>query len=332
MIFIRAFPNPRIVILNASIMQGFNHQQQIASRLLVMKISRDINILPFLQACVTSQEEVYRIFKKIEVAPLGTHTPCASSDPIMDVSPRCHHYKVKYGLDYSTEKVKTYITYMRPDKDILMLSAFEMMRIYNFGGHISMSNVTHLALSEANINDWRAPLHNPVRVEFRRYQDTLFKLISIHCPALKRITLFLCRSELKMLYPPNPYSEPRFLDIESDFFLHNFSPYKERVLRNITEVESAASTMRDEWKTYMKALNEGEGRDEEALKFWRTREPVLSLWCWFDADLSDEPGRVAQPRLYVPSIEYRTWLPAYDDGSVVHKYKGLAQIFDGAPW
>ena len=66
------------------------------------------------------------------------------------------------------------------------------------------------------------------------------------------------------------------------------------------------------------------------MNFWKTREPVAGLVGWFYSDDQDDPSIVPLPRMFVPSM--LAWLPAHADGTIVDRYKGLTQIFDGAPW
>ncbi|EDN98412.1 predicted protein [Sclerotinia sclerotiorum 1980 UF-70] len=165
-------------------------------------------------------------------------------------------------------------------------------------------------------------------------QAHLFQLIRTHFPALEKIHIILADSRYWIgLFDVE--NELRIIDVDSEFPYQNFTlrdplVYDDRIwddlgsiLRFVDPVDTK-SMLRD-WEIYIK----GEV-DEDALEFWKTRTPIPGLLCCFEPDLSNVPGKVSTPKLHITDID--AWVPAHADGTMVDKYKGLAQIFDGVPW
>ncbi|KAJ8064244.1 hypothetical protein OCU04_006591 [Sclerotinia nivalis] len=199
-----------------------------------------------------------------------------------------------------------------------------------------MNSITRLALTDTDPRGWERIIGMPSLGESKvaSIQAHLFQLIRTHCPALEKIHIIMAESRCwDGLYAVE--TEPRIIDFDSEFPYQDFTPrdwrrYNDRV-RN--DMESTifriypvdTKRMFRDWEIYIN----GEV-DEDALGFWKTRTPIPGLLCCFEPDLGNEPGRISMPKLHITNIN--AWLPAHADGTMVDKYKGLAQIFDGVPW
>lgn len=341
-IFKEALPSPQLIDLAFVITETRDHSARRIIRQLEVSIPTNPSLLPLLKACATSSAEVYRNVQRIEVTRLGTKPPFALSSPVLGIPPHIHNYEVVNRLKASTNPNTRAYTYMRADKDILMLDAANIFTLYSYGGTIKMSNIKSLALQNASLDGmtWEPP-GNVVGVNYElRRLHTFFKIISLHFPALSKFHFLLDgRNCFHFNEPPvkGQRLELRILGMDSDFFIQDFTgtgtEYKaegewETSARLSLQVD-AKYVMRD-WKDYRKAIVLNIARDGDVVNFWKTREPVISLVGWFYADTQVDPSVVPLPRMYVPSM--LAWLPAHADGTIVDRYKGLTQIFDGAPW
>ena len=67
-------------------------------------------------------------------------------------------------------------------------------------------------------------------------------------------------------------------------------------------------------------------------EYWKKVKLTTALLCKLDTDSNWEilGKKAPEPRLYC--FSFQAWILAHEDGSPLNKYKGLAQIFEGAPW
>ncbi|KAF7957299.1 hypothetical protein EAE96_002886 [Botrytis aclada] len=340
-IFKQALPNSQIIKLAFKVTEERYHITRVISRLLVISIPTNPTMLPLLQACANSRAEVYRNSEKIEIGHLGTNTPLELSNPVMGAPSSIHGYRVVKNSIVCTKPDARAYTYMRPNEDILMIDALDVLTLYSFGGTISMSKIKFLALKSASLNgmSWKYP-GNTLDNDYELHcLHMFFKIISLHCPALSKVHFLLDDNHFTPNQSPTKSQklELRILDMDSEFFIQDFtgmgSKYEaEEELELLARADlqgQAKDTMRD-WKQYKKAIARDVAQDGDVVDFWKTREPIVSVMGWFHEDSQDEFSAVPRPRMYVPSLT--AWLPAHADGTIVDKYKGLAQIFDGAPW
>ncbi|TGO58159.1 hypothetical protein BCON_0058g00420 [Botryotinia convoluta] len=296
----------------------------------------------FKQALPNPQFVPIHTPRYIEIANLGTNIPFKLSNPAMGIPPHIRNYKVFNRSRVSTKPNTRAYTYMRADEDILMMDVADVVTLYSHGGTISMSKIKCLALQSASLDGMSWDLTGNTfddNFELRRLH-IFFKIISLHCPALSKVYFLLDgRNYFASNRPPvkSQKLELRILDMDSEFFIQEFTgmgaEYRAEGGWEISARSSlqgdAKYVMRD-WKQYRKAIVRSIARDADVVNFWKTREPVMGLVGWFYADAQDDPSVVPLPRMYVPSV--LAWAPAHADGTIVDKYKGLAQIFDGAPW
>ncbi|KAF5875728.1 uncharacterized protein Bfra_011491 [Botrytis fragariae] len=341
-IFREALPSPQVINLAFKITETRDHGARKIIRQLEVSIPTNPSMLPLLKACAISNAEVYRNVKDIVITRLGTKNPFTISNPVLGIPPHIRDYEVVNRLKASTKPNTRGYTYMRVDKDILMLDAANVFTLYSYGGTILMSNIKYLALQNASLDgmSWELP-GSMLGVNYELHRlHIFFKIISLHCPALSKV-YFLLDGRNYFHFNESPVQsqklELRILDMDSDFFIQDFTgmetEYKAEgeweISARMSLQEDAKYVMRD-WKQYRKAIVQNTARDRDVVNFWKTREPIVGLVGWFYADTQDESSVLPLPRMYIPSV--LAWLPAHADGTIVDKYKGLAQIFDGAPW
>ncbi|KAF7867078.1 uncharacterized protein EAF02_009864 [Botrytis sinoallii] len=341
-IFKAALPSPQVIDMAFKVTETHDHSARKIVRQLEVSIPTNPSMLPLLKASTTSNAEVYRNVQNIQITRLGTITPFTISNLVMEIPPHIRNYEVVNRWKASTKPNTRAYTYMRVDKDILMLDAANVFTLYSFGGTISMSNIKCLALQNASLDGmtWELP-GNMVGVNYELLRlHIFFKMISLHCPALSKVYFLLDgRNYFHPNEPPVKSQKLEFwiLNMDSDFFTQDFTgmdtKYKAEgeweISARLSLQGDAKYVMRD-WKDYRKAIVRNIALDGDVVSFWKTREPVMGLVGWFFADAQVDPSVVPLPRMYVPSM--LAWLPAHADGTIVDKYKGLAQLFDGAPW
>ncbi|KAK8909944.1 hypothetical protein ACHAPC_006994 [Botrytis cinerea] len=341
-IFKEALPSPQVINLAFKITQSRDHSARKIFRELEISIPANPSMLPLLQACANSHAEVYRNFEKIEIASLGTNTPFKLSNPVMGIPPHIRDYTVFNSSRASKKPNTRSYTYMRANKDILMLDAADVVTLYSYGGTISMSTVKCLALQSASPDEmtWELPGDTVDGSYEVRRLHYFFRIISLHCPALSKVYLLIDgRNCFNFNESPVQYRklELRILEMDSEFLFEDFSGMgakynSEGEFERSTKssLQHDANYIMGDWKLYREAVNRNVARDGDVVNFWKTREPVAGLVGWFYPDDQDDPSIIPLPRMYVPSM--LAWLPAHADGTIVDRYKGLTQIFDGAPW
>ncbi|TGO89938.1 hypothetical protein BPOR_0086g00080 [Botrytis porri] len=334
-IFKGALPSPQVIDLAFKIFENRDHSARKIVRQLEVCIPTNPSMLPLLQACAASHAEVYRNVKKIEITRLGTKVYLPLWNSVLGIPPHIRNYGVVNRLKASTKPNTRAYTYMRTDEDILMLDAAKVFTLYIYGGTILMSNIKYLALQNASLDGMS--LDTPgdmlgVQYEVLRLH-LFFNIIRLHCPALSKMYFLIDgRNYFHPNEPPveSQKLELRILDMDSEFFIQDFSGMgaaytaegEWATAARLSLQSDAKHTMRD-CKNFRKAIGRNLAQN-------RDLEPVIGIMGWFYADAQEDPSVVPLPRMCVPSI--LAWLPAHADGTIVDKYKGMAQIFDGAPW
>ncbi|KAF5875733.1 uncharacterized protein Bfra_011496 [Botrytis fragariae] len=215
-----------------------------------------------------------------------------------------------------------------------------MLQLYDMGGSFSIESITQLALNNIILESWYCP--RTILSARMNNAAKLYTFLSNHCPALSKLVSIkqastshagyfrwidgLMDLDLRVKYAPGLRDRQKHLqrmyfrlqmkDIkgDADMIAGDFS-------RFLNTKES------DPWPT----------PGEATLKYWKTRRPVTALMCLIT---KDESGRDiysctleqsgTSPWLWVPTLNVN--IACHQDGTPVHKYKGLTQMFDGEPW
>ncbi|ESZ89802.1 hypothetical protein SBOR_9815 [Sclerotinia borealis F-4128] len=122
-------------------------------------------------------------------------------------------------------------------------------------------------------------------------------------------------------------------DITDDFCNLDFEDHEGRLIEFDTqELLDKANSLHSGFKIFPRHDNPDFELSETSVSFWKTRAPVVGIVAYFDDDWAwRELGmKCAEPRIWLPDLEAS--LPVHMDRTVLDKYKGLAQILEGAPW
>ncbi|KAB8290000.1 hypothetical protein EYC80_010327 [Monilinia laxa] len=313
----RAFPKPAIVDFSAYIFANRN----TAAKAISISVPCYPELLPFLMACKESNSEVFRRYQKIEMVIPSAIEKFYYDDQLKDA-------------------------YVRTKVDTLLLQTNTLTAIYRSGGHMNLESITSLALDNAFIKEMYTS--NVSDDLMMGKQVGVYTLLSIHCPALKKLSILIEKrwGEIAGFKEYPEKSNLRIMGISGglmdlDFHLayHGVGPShwnSDSSLCNRLKVthNDALKVMGD----FDRFLNHKEDDSwtapgEATLKYWKSIRPMPGILCVFD----DSPtGRynVSQentpPRLFV--LDFAADISCHLYGTPLHVYKGLAQIFDGAPW
>ncbi|KAJ8071835.1 hypothetical protein OCU04_002148 [Sclerotinia nivalis] len=279
------------------------------------------HLLPFLNACDTSRKEVYRRMKHVKIS-----GPPSNQGFI--IRRTNEGIPIRYFWKVGEPTGQTYID---PVRETLMLNIPDLLRLYRYGGSIDFSKINHIALTAFGTDIFEDSLPNP------KIYEKILELIRRVCPD---ITVF---QMVTMLAANYYYREPKsekgpeyqILDLDPEMWHADYLDNDDKIIKgehenNILNVLDGAKEMANYFHGYL-ALLKRSGRGE-CLKFWEKVKYTAALHCTFDDDAGWEAcGKSAPaPRLYVLALD--AWIPANADGTPLNKYKGLAQIFEGAPW
>ncbi|KAF7909182.1 uncharacterized protein EAE98_012261 [Botrytis deweyae] len=281
---------------------------------------RNYGLNSLLLACRESHAEITRRFLKFEVM-----TP-----PVLD--------------DY----VWKHSSYFRPNIDILLVEAAMILQLYDMGGSLSVENITQLALDVFQ-ESWYCPL-----TTFSARMNNAAKLytfLSNHCPALSKLWLIV-ETEVSPIESPSSTHLLRMLDVSDGLIdldlrvqyapgLSDRQRYLQRMYLQLqmNNIKGYADKIAGDFSRFLNTEESDPwpSPGEATLEYWKTRRPVAALVCLIT---KYESGR----DMYSCKVEHSgtsawLWVPVLDvniachkDASPVHKYKGLAQIFDGEPW
>ncbi|QSZ33497.1 hypothetical protein DSL72_005065 [Monilinia vaccinii-corymbosi] len=316
MIFKEAIPRRKSPVIDFFFEITKNRKEFILG--ISAEIPKAPHLLPLLNACEASRKEVYRQLKKVKIS--GPPNGFGSAEKTDDGVP------VRYFWTSWTPISYTY-TYIDPVRDTLMLNIPSLLRLYQYGGSIDFSKITRIALTAFSTDDEDAS-YDPTR--YKKVLDLVGRI----CPDLKVFQMVTMLAAKEYYRESNPKTDYRILDLETEMwhtdFWDEWGIVKLEHENRIADVLDGAEEMGTGYFHYMAFLQQ-EGREKD-LEFWKRLKYTPALHCRFDGDEEwKSSGKGApEPRLYVLALD--AWLPAYDDGTVLDKYKGLAQIFEGDPW
>ncbi|KAI9646470.1 hypothetical protein NHQ30_004463 [Ciborinia camelliae] len=313
MIFEEAFPDPMIIELFTDFRPRAGY--------LWAKAQKHPQLRPFLLACKESNIEISRRFRKLEVV-------------------------VPPSIRVEQRNNDLHSTYIRPSVDILLLQGYELGNWHRNGLHINLSNITYLALDQLTITSKIRSQHYEAGM---RMQAELYTLLSVQCPALKKLYVLVTKQCLGHSCLVSPETQHRVMDMSDGIMDLDLYPREESTplfpnqpfpnrfnFRNFLRLvhNDGMNVMKD----FDRFLNPKEGDTwgvpgAETLKYWQNIRPTPGLLCIFEDTAGGEyshPEGIAPPTLWVLGIG--AFVACKMDGTPLHKYTGLAQIFDGAPW
>lgn len=276
------------------------------------------HLMPLLKACETSRKAVYLRLKEIKI-----------SEPPEDEG---FVIKDRDGLDfmyYWTMHEATGRTFIDPLKDILMLNIPDLLRLYRYGRSMDLSSVERIALTFFGTD-----IIDHTRPDRKAYVNTL-ELVRRICPDMKFLQIVSMLST-NLYHRDSSIKDYHMIDFDSEMsHIEYLNEKGDKFIRgqhavSIRTVLDGTKVLQAKFSKYLRQLKLL-GRLED-LKYWQGVTYSSSFHCRLSEDLDwKELGKNApEPRLYVMALN--AWLPAHADGIPLDKYKGLAQIFDGAPW
>ncbi|TGO58004.1 hypothetical protein BOTNAR_0189g00060 [Botryotinia narcissicola] len=283
------------------------------------EISPASHSLPLLNACKLLREVVYDQLKYI-----GLSTP----DPhgIMrgyHEEPPIRHFWVN-----DRRLVQTYID---PVRDILMLNMPDLVLLNHYGRSINLSKVERLAITTfptyVNRLVWR---------RMRKY-DVLLASLPKRCPDIKvlQIVSKFSVNDFAANYRLCKRRGYHMIDIDTEMWYDDYWDDSGCLIErcHMNRIKVVLENVKIERTDYQRHLKDLQGmKNRKKFEFWKKVKVTTASLCELDVDSNWETlGKKApEPRLYCFSFE--AWIPAHEDGSPLNRYKGLAQIFEGAPW
>ncbi|KAJ8064247.1 hypothetical protein OCU04_006594 [Sclerotinia nivalis] len=319
-IYKEAFPEPCLVGWRFRIFRIEGNPE------IVVRYKQRQGLLSLLLACENSKDEVFRNYEKLEFK-----------------LPTSVKLENKYGID-------PYV-YIRPTVDTLFLSISEFLELYELGGSMNLENITHLVLSERSPRLWGADEEGFADDEKMRHQAMVYTMISIHCPALKKLSVLSEKFHASLTELMNFWT---LIDISEGCvdLDWNFEQLKRFLFDRVTqqsERDNAHNTLIDKMNN-IQLINDNANmilRDfdrflntkdddtwdmpgKETLKYWEKLRPVPSLLATRLKHYRPDRCKSSWPQIYVHKIEL--YLRLHKDGTLLNKYTGLTQLFDDAPW
>ncbi|QSZ35743.1 hypothetical protein DSL72_006865 [Monilinia vaccinii-corymbosi] len=325
-----AFPSGRLVplVFDTTLRDG---PRDIT---LNFKILPDLCIAPLLITSRFFNSQVHREYNKIEIPKLsrGSKTQIFKALPNHQRPWNMFPHQSRrnnFGAKKSASRYLAHV-YLQPKIDTLVIDYQELFKLYLAGGSINLSRVTHLAL----LNSRNCEFSYSLWLEYNEIDvgHLMYAMLSDQCPALEKLSLVVGRKQ--DIGNMHINSEDMIFDITDEFCYFEWEN-KRGAPQHVHKLGKLLNTARriiSDFKRFPQHGNPQHEVSASTLQFWATREPVPALTARLDRDKSwREDGKIcAEPRLYFPGVH--AYLPAHQDGTILDKYKGIAQIFDGAPW
>lgn len=278
------------------------------------EISPASHLLPLLNACKLSRTVVYDQLKKITLStpkPHGTMKKTREGIPI------------RYFWVNDRRLIQTYIDPMR---DTLMLNIPDIMLLERLGRSMDLSNVERIAVTSFPTNFNRSARH--LLDKF----TGLLLFISTRCPDLKNfqiVSMFPVYT-FPGLYRSEKMRGYHIIDTDPEMWHDDYWDDVGRMRYHTNSIRNVLRDAKVKETDYLRCLKKMENRDN--FEYWKKVKLTTALLCKLDTDSNWEilGKRAPEPRLYC--FSFQAWILAHEDGSPLNKYKGLAQIFEGAPW
>ncbi|KAF7957300.1 hypothetical protein EAE96_002887 [Botrytis aclada] len=265
-------------------------------------------LLPLLLACKVSNKAVSS----------GGYERIAVSFPNNDNRENNYVLKQKphLNIDYLTlPPPQRNHTWIRPAKDTLVVYAQNFVMLFQHGGSMNLSNITHLAVHNLLERD----RHNGSKIRARNLWKWVFIIAEKHCPALKKLSLLL-----GIDFTEDDENDPEvvehdshhiIVDVDEKFYQLDFhdESYDERSVADgerfgIDELfirEKDIVELRDTSNVHAEYLNENTD-DEEKAMYWKNVKVI--------------PGFRARPNHMVNATKIMgvgAWVPQDDNGQLM---------------
>jgi hypothetical protein len=233
---------------------------------------------------------------------------------------------------------------MRPQEDIIIINAEDLLIFYHYGGTIDMSKITKLCLYDT---PWQnEPSVRNFHMSFP--EDKILDHLRKHCPALKELyisfpgvrtwplgtysnRLVLWNPEVPGRFEHFDYVDRDGREIsripESHFERCDKAHKKQERMISEALAKQLSLPEREEW------LDESTREELTAKKqFWEKVDIIPACVHFLPSTKAWDGYPENQRRLLMGVQSWHSYIPCHSDGSLIHRYKGLEQLFEGAPW
>ncbi|KAF7885319.1 uncharacterized protein EAF01_011384 [Botrytis porri] len=327
MILKYVFPDQRLIRMEFRTI--FNNSNMILN----FQMLPDMHLTPLLNTNWLFNTEVNKEFKKVELRKYSRGAKSKLYKALHDenYSPpnyfwdRCvRNIFCGRGSGYrSLDHV-----YIRPETDTLIIDYRQIFILYFVGGSIDVSNVKHIALANCRPFVWDWPYYPLPDDDVDRL---IHGVISVECPNLRKMTyIFSSQDPMTEIHID---TEEVIFDVNDEFYyrdfeyedgsLHEDRPYA--LMQTKAEVDHC-------FREFLRQPNAKYRLKDDVMNFWKNHVPGIGMIARFDADADWRlrMKRCPEPRYHF--VGFDMYLPAHADGTILNQYKGLAQIFEGAPW
>ncbi|KAF7884057.1 uncharacterized protein EAF01_011480 [Botrytis porri] len=283
------------------------------------EISPVSHLLPLLNACKLSREMVHSQLKHIK---LSTPDPHGTMRRFFEGVPIRHFWANDRHL------VQTYIDSVR---DTLMINIADLVLLSYYRTSIDFSNVERLAITSF-LTDFNWLMQSTLR-NLREFLNGLFA----RCPDVKVLWIVsdVPGDGFAIRYRSGQRRGYHLIDLDIEMWYDNYWDNSGRLIERsrmhrIQDVLVDAEIKESDFFGDLRYLQEIDY--EGNFKRWKGVKLTIAFLCELDTNSDWETlGKQApEPRLYCFSFD--AWIPDHEDGSPLNQYKGLAQIFEEAPW
>ncbi|KAF7903936.1 hypothetical protein EAF00_001270 [Botryotinia globosa] len=233
-------------------------------------------LLPLLLACKVSNKAVSSGgYEKIAISFPDNNN--RQNNYVMEQKP---HLKFEY---LSLPPPQRNHIWLRPAKDTLVVYAQNFVMLYQHGGSMNLSTITHLAVHNLAERD----RHNGNKVKTRNLWKWVFIIAEKHCPALKKLSLLLGIDFTENYYDDESAAESDthqiIIDVDEKFYQLDFhdESYGGRSVksgerfgieelfieeRNVAELRETSSVLPEYLSEHMD--------DENKAKYWKNVDVI----------------------------------------------------------
>ncbi|KAJ8064239.1 hypothetical protein OCU04_006586 [Sclerotinia nivalis] len=322
-----ALPPPRVIRF------AFDTKFNGLDIILNLQILPDLHLTPLLNTSWFFNTEILRQYKKVEIQKYkkGSRSQLFTAMRLQGLAlPNFfwqHSRRNNFGVKGSGYRSLSHV-YLQPEHDTLLMSYRQLFLVYLVGGSIDLSCVRHLALINSGDLSWRHRLFNLSEIDI---SHLMYGMLSMQCPALEKLSVIIGNESA--VTDMDIDVEEIIFDVTDEFFYFEFEDENGRPSnREPTPVVEIAEDILLDFQNLPNHQDPNYELRPESVRFWSERVPVPGLIGRIDQDKSwrEKGKKCPEPRLYLPG--FGGYLPVHADGTVLDAYKGLAQIFDGAPW
>lgn len=315
------------------IRMGFRTEFENYNMILNFQMLPDMHLTPLLNTSWLFNTEVLKEFKKVELQKYsrGVKSKLYNALDNERYSPP-NYFWDRFRRNVFCEAGSGYRSldhvYIRPETDTLVIDYRQLFILYFVGGSIDFSNVKNIALTNVRQFEWTWPFYHLDEDDVDRL---ILGVISVECPHLEKFTYIISNED--PMTEMHIDTEEVIFDINEEFYYQDFEyedgEFHEEAPINLMDIKNDVDYVH---RCFLRQLDSEYRLKDDVMNFWKKHAPDTGMIARFDPD-SDwrlRMKRCPEPRYHF--VGFDTYLPAHADGTILSPYKGLAQIFEGAPW